>query len=284
MSKMKKAKVINIKDLIPINHQKINQDKVQTVNARDVHEFLEVKDRFADWIKQKIKKYDFVEGQDYVCFGENRSKIGSGGHNIKEYYISLDMAKELSMVQNNSKGKEARQYFIQCENTLKKLLSRQSKIDWKTARDRSILPQIEKTDTIKVFVEYAYAQGSKSAHTYYENIQKMEYNALFEGGYKHLKFLSEAFPNTKTLKDLLSVNQLFTLINADMIAEKALNDGMGLKMDYHDIFQLAKKRVLDFVDLVGKSPIFNHYDESKQILSAITTDNKCQQKLTQRSV
>jgi len=267
MSKVKKS---SIDQLIPVNFQKIEHDNTQTVNARNVHEFLEVKTVFVNWIQRNIKRYDFIEGIDYVCFPNLESKIeekiGSGGHNIKEYYVSLDMAKELSMVQNNPKGKEVRQYFIQCAKTLDRITSRKFNLDWKAARDKSIRPQLVKTDTIKIFIEYAQSQGSKSAKRYYENIQKMEYNALFEGGYDYLNLLSMNFPNIKTLKDLLSENQLFTLINADMIAEKALKDGMDLKMDYHDIFKLAKKRVLDFVELIGKSPIFDHRIEDKNIL------------------
>ena len=266
MSKIKK--VTAIRELIPISIQKIDRDTVQTVNARDVWKFLEVRDDFRHWIQRSIKRYNFINGQDYVCWADLPGKEGKGGHNIKEYFVTVRMAKHLSMVQNNHKGEEARDYFYQCESALKKLSSQQNKLDWKAARGRSIRPQLEKTDTIKIFVEYAYAQGSKSAHTYYENIQKMEYNALFEGGYDHLKLLSMAFPNIKTLKDLLSENQLFTLINADMIAEKALKDGMNSRMDYHDIFKLAKKRVLDFVELIGKSPIFDLQNNTKTLTLA----------------
>ncbi len=265
MSKMKK--ISTIRELLPITTQKIEQNTVRTVNARDVWEFLGVKKDFSNWIKDKIKNYDFIEGKDYARSPNLASERSTGSEHKIEYYVSLDMAKELSMVQNNPKGKEVRQYFIQCAKTLDRITSRKFNLDWKAARDKSIRPQLAKTDTIKIFVEYAQSQGSKSAKRYYENIQKMEYNALFEGGYDYLNFLSLNFPNVKTLKDLLSENQLFTLINADMIAEKALKDGMDLKMDYHDIFKLAKKRVLDFVELIGKSPIFDHQIEDKNILA-----------------
>ena len=263
MSKMKK--IAAIRELIPVTTQKIEQNSVQTVNARAVWEFLGVKAEFANWIQQKIKRYDFIEGQDYARLTNMSSERSTGSEHKIEYYVTLDMAQELSMVQNNPKGKEVRQYFIQCAKTLDRITSRKFNLDWKAARDKSIRPQLAKTDTIKIFVEYAQSQGSKSAKRYYENIQKMEYNALFEGGYDYLNLLSMNFPNVKTLKDLLSENQLFTLINADMIAEKALKDGMDLRMDYHDIFKLAKKRVLDFVELIGKSPIFNHQLEDKKI-------------------
>lgn len=68
---------------------------------------------FAAWIQERIAQYDFVEDQDYVV---TVSKTGIRNNVIqKDYHISLDMAKELSMVERTAKGKEARQYFIDCE-------------------------------------------------------------------------------------------------------------------------------------------------------------------------
>jgi antirepressor len=89
----------------------------QTVNARELHAFLENRDMFANWIKDRIEQYGFVENQDFVRYLEN-SKKPLGGRPSMEYALSLDMAKELSMVERNAKGKQARQYFIDCEKRL----------------------------------------------------------------------------------------------------------------------------------------------------------------------
>ena len=86
----------------------------QTVNARELHAFLENRDHFSTWIKDRISQYGFVENQDFVSFSEIPE---NGGRRI-EYALSLDMAKELSMVERNTKGKQARQYFIDCEKRL----------------------------------------------------------------------------------------------------------------------------------------------------------------------
>ena len=94
----------------------------QTVNARELHAFLEVQTRFNDWIKNRVDEYGFIENQDFITFTEN---LVNGGRRI-EYALSLDMAKELSMVERNAKGKQARQYFIDCE----KRLSGSMKIDF----------------------------------------------------------------------------------------------------------------------------------------------------------
>lgn len=89
----------------------------QTVNARELHTFLENRDMFANWIKDRIEQYGFVENQDFVRYLEN-SKKPLGGRPSIEYALSLDMAKELSMVERNAQGKQARQYFIDCEKRL----------------------------------------------------------------------------------------------------------------------------------------------------------------------
>ena len=97
----------------------------QAVNARELHTFLEVQTRFNDWIAARITDYAFVENQDYVRFTENSVKPQGGRPSIG-YFISLDMAKELSMVERNEQGKEARRYFIECEKRLKGSMTRLS--------------------------------------------------------------------------------------------------------------------------------------------------------------
>lgn len=90
----------------------------RAVNARELHEFLESKQEFANWIKNRIKQYGFVENQDFEVF-DNFVRNPQGGRPAVEYALSIDMAKELSMVENNEKGRIARKYFIACEEKLK---------------------------------------------------------------------------------------------------------------------------------------------------------------------
>ena len=101
-------------ELIPLQPQTINGNAVETVNAKELHEFLEVRSKFADWIKNRISEYDFTVNQDFTTVSKN---LENGGRSI-DYYITLDMAKELSMVERNEKGKQARKYFIECEKKL----------------------------------------------------------------------------------------------------------------------------------------------------------------------
>ena len=80
---------------------------------------------FANWIKHRVEKYGFVENQDFVSFLV-ATKKPNGGRPSQEYFVTLDMAKQLAMVENNKKGMQVRKYFIECEKRLKGPMTRLS--------------------------------------------------------------------------------------------------------------------------------------------------------------
>ena len=83
--------------LIPLS-SKIIGTETNSVNARELHTFIQSKRQYTDWIKNRIKKYDFQENKDYIII---ETKKAGNNATLKEYYITLNMAKELSMVENN---------------------------------------------------------------------------------------------------------------------------------------------------------------------------------------
>ena len=93
----------------------------QLVSARELHEFLEVKKDFSDWIKIYVgnEDYGFEEGIDYTTFKGNSTE--STPRPRIEYILKLEMAKELSMLSKVPKGKIVRKYFIECERKLKEI-------------------------------------------------------------------------------------------------------------------------------------------------------------------
>jgi phage anti-repressor protein len=103
--------VIMTASLVPVVAATIGARSVQAVNARDLHAFLEVSTAFKDWIARRIEEYEFVEGGDFCSFLSE----SPGGRPSKDYLLTLDTAKELAMVERNAKGREVRQYFIECE-------------------------------------------------------------------------------------------------------------------------------------------------------------------------
>lgn len=96
-------------DLIKITKQNIGSEIINSVNARETYEYLGLaKGQFSRWIKSAIDKYDFIENEDYIT-------IDTNVEGIKDYIVSLDMAKELCLVSSTQKGKETRKYFIAVE-------------------------------------------------------------------------------------------------------------------------------------------------------------------------
>lgn len=93
-----------------------------TVSARELHEFLEVKTAYKDWFP-RMCEYGFTEGQDFCSFLSE----STGGRPAQDAQLTIDMAKEICMLQRNEKGKQARQYFIQLEkdwNSPEKVMAR----------------------------------------------------------------------------------------------------------------------------------------------------------------
>lgn len=103
-------------DLIPIEKVKgaIQNHDQSLCNARDLHTFLEVGKDFSNWIKDRIQQHGFLENQDFIIF----AKVGenpNGGRPSKEYHLTIEAAKHIAMAEHTEKGKEARDYFIECE-------------------------------------------------------------------------------------------------------------------------------------------------------------------------
>lgn len=95
------------------------------VSARDLHDFLEVGARYNDWFP-RMCEYGFTEGEDYYSFLSNRVD-GLSGKPRQDAVLTIDMAKEICMIQRNEKGKQARQYFLQIEkdwNSPEKVMAR----------------------------------------------------------------------------------------------------------------------------------------------------------------
>lgn len=116
-------------NLIPVFQGELEGRAQQLCDARDLHQFMQVGRDFSNWIKGRIEQYGFIEGEDFYsvlspssdekngfCSPDLASKSERrGGHNRTDYHLTLDMAKELAMVENNDQGRQVRRYFIAME-------------------------------------------------------------------------------------------------------------------------------------------------------------------------
>lgn len=96
-----------------------NENGEQLVSGRELHEFLEVGTPYHIWFPRMVD-YGFSENVDFTSFEQKCSKP-SGGRPLHDHAMTLDMAKEISMIQRSEKGKQARQYFIQVEKEYKEI-------------------------------------------------------------------------------------------------------------------------------------------------------------------
>jgi len=103
--------------LVPVFMAEIGGTLRPAVDARALHRFLGVKRDFSAWLKKRMAQYGFVEGLDFLLLQmEDQKNVGF--QTKIDYHLSLDMAKELAMVEKNAQGRAVRRYFIDCESRL----------------------------------------------------------------------------------------------------------------------------------------------------------------------
>lgn len=132
----------------------------QLVSARELHKFLEVKTRFDIWFT-RMCEYGFIENIDFIACVQKSTLANNREYTQTDYLLKISMAKEISMIQRNEKGKQAREYFIKCEeawNSPDMILARANQIQAKMLenyKDKVILLEnkIEKDKPKVIFAE-----------------------------------------------------------------------------------------------------------------------------------
>ena len=98
-----------------------NEEGQNCVSARELHEGLKATERFQQWFDKRVKKYGFEEEVDFTSVKTFTLVNNGAKKELQDYAITIDMAKELCMVQNNELGRKFRKYFIECEKQLKEI-------------------------------------------------------------------------------------------------------------------------------------------------------------------
>lgn len=139
---------------------KINYESEQpTVSARELYEGLEIKSNFTTWF-DRMCEYGFTELDFKKCFPNLESGC-NGGQNMVDYEISIDMAKQICMIQRTDKGKQYRQYFLDLEkawNTPEQVMARALKIanneiDKLKADNRVLIADTERMKPKEIFAD-----------------------------------------------------------------------------------------------------------------------------------
>lgn len=214
--------------LVPVYE---NKKEERLVNARELHEFLEVGRDFTTWIKDKIEKYNFIEGVDYLL-----TKIGeqlpSGTKYKSEYILKLDVAKEIAMVENNEKGRTIRKYFIAIEERHKLLTKKQRKLI--AQREAGIMIRNMLTDIIRDKIP-------ESPHKcyVYPNYTRLIYKILFNKTVEELR-AEKLLDKKQNLRDHFNVDELNQIQQLENVVTGLIALGMG----YEEIKTMLQQRYI----------------------------------------
>jgi phage anti-repressor protein len=151
-----------------------HRDNLKTNSARELHQFLEIETPLTIWMPRMLD-YGFEEDVDFSSFlGES-----NGGRPSREYSITMDCAKEISMIQRSEKGKQARQYFIACEKQLF------------TPKVRTHLEVIDSERALLIAINL-YSINDFYCEVYYDmKINKILYKQIFKQGARLDKYLDK---------------------------------------------------------------------------------------------
>ena len=172
---------------------KINYETEQpTVSARELYEGLEIKTAFKDWFP-RMAAYGFEENQDFILVAQKRATNNPKNPiaTYNDYQISVDMAKQICMIQRSEKGKQYRQYFIDLEkawNTPEQVMARALKLADKTIdtlkEDNKKL--IEENEKMKPKVIFADAVSASTSSILIGDLAKLLRQNGVDTGQKRL--------------------------------------------------------------------------------------------------
>jgi anti-repressor protein len=143
-------------ELIPINYE----GEQPTVSARELHTGLEITDRFSRWF-ERMSAYGFSEGNDFTSVKSSTLVNNGAEREITDYRISIDMAKQICMIQRSEKGRQYRQYFLDLEkawNTPEQIFARALKMADQTIEklkdtNKSLVEKIEADRPKTIFAD-----------------------------------------------------------------------------------------------------------------------------------
>jgi len=201
------------------------------------------------YIKRLLQKYEdrFLKRGILMAINshENIRKKDNSTWKVDEVLINEAQAYFLmTLLKNTDKVVEFKDWLISKFTEMKIILVKQKNAEWLQKRAEGKIVRRFETDAIKLFIEYAKEQGSKSANKYYMIITKMENTTLF-----NLEFIEHKYDNLRNMLNGFSLNALQV---ADHIVGKALKEGIQNRLYYKDIYQLAKSRIESFAESMGK--------------------------------
>jgi len=247
-----------MKELIVIESRVIGAEETNSVNARDLHSFIESKQKFGDWIKNRIEKYGFVESEDFILLHRvMKQTSGSGGHNRTDYILTLDMAKELSMVENTLKGREVRKYFIQIEKSYKQQLLSQTQNFSPVLLESIVTEQQAQRDGLEIVIKMLHQNEQRAIKLH---------NAKVDGYKKTLTAdqIDKINSSIAMAARPVAKQKNISISNAKRVLYATLNNAMSAK-SYHHILSHQFLEALTFIRVAGNKAEAELKDINKMI-------------------
>ena len=240
------------------------KDGQQLVSARELHEFLEVGRDFTTWIKARIEKYEFLENVDFTIIESFHQNGGKGGRPEKDYVLTIEMAKELSMVENSEKGKQARKYFIQCEKKLKEVVQTKP-----TCIEDVLISSLQEMKALRLEINNTKKEvnGLKEENQNIRDLVALNPNQWREdttkiinkiatklGGYQHIEGVRKE--SYKILNSTYGVDVNRRLLNKKKnMALEGCSKSKIAKVNVLDVIAEDKKLVQGYISIISKLAI-----------------------------
>jgi len=249
---------------VDVTKSKIGDTEVNSVNLRDVWEFVESKRKFSDWVKDRL--IDFEKGNDYMV----HKKVTQYNQVVRiDYIVTIETAKMICMIERNAKGRQLRQYFIECERKLK---------------ERPQLPD-NYLEALKALVESeeakqdALEQVKLLQKTKHYISEKREATAMGTAGsaVKKVKKLEEEITKLKKKKEPAGLKRFRSAVR-----EGLLTDSGDIQAAYGEIFgtdkearsELTVRLISMGVEKRGKNPYSGRIRfKAKEVYQALKDDD-----------
>lgn len=260
---MNELKIIENEGLIKI----YETDKgKKVVNARELHEGLESKQEFANWVKNRLDEIGAVENIDFSTFDNFVKREGSNlGTKRKEYVLTLSAAKEMAMLERNEKGKEYRKYLIGIEEKYKLDLSRLSPElqMFKQIFDSVAMTQLKQQELQQSIEDNKQEiQNMRDVITLSPASWRKDTSALINkialelGGFEHIKDVREK--SYKLLNERFGVDVQTRLTNKRRrMAEEGVSKSKRDKLTVLDVIADDKKLIEGYIAIVKEMAIKN---------------------------
>ena len=176
----------------------IKKNKIECISARELYEKLEIKSRFNDWFN-RMREFGFVENEDYKAITQKKVTAQGNESEYTDYAISVDMAKQICMLQRNEKGMQYRRYLRDVERRFKE----KQAAEYKQIRDKSKAVR-------NLFAESLNNHGIKENYEYINITRNMK----------------KPFGITAKKKDMTK-SELTKITASEFLAEAMLDDEYG---------------------------------------------------------